>query len=54
MKIFLDTASVEEIEDAVPLGVVDGVATNPTLLANAQNNLASSVPGRMIKSDARI
>jgi transaldolase len=33
MKIFLDTASVEEIREAASLGLVDGVTTNPSLLA---------------------
>lgn len=33
MKIFLDTASVAEIKDAATWGVVDGVTTNPSLLA---------------------
>jgi transaldolase len=33
MKIFLDTASLKEIREAADLGVLDGVTTNPTLLA---------------------
>src|SRR5918994_7776002 len=33
MKIFLDTASLAEIREAAALGVVDGVTTNPSLLA---------------------
>ena len=33
MKIFLDTASLKEISEAAALGVVDGVTTNPSLLA---------------------
>jgi transaldolase len=33
MKIFLDTASVDEIREAASLGHVDGVTTNPSLLA---------------------
>src|SRR5665213_2622952 len=33
MKIFLDTANLDEIRQGVELGVVDGVATNPTLVA---------------------
>ncbi len=33
MKIFLDTANVEEIRQGVSLGIVDGVTTNPSLLA---------------------
>jgi len=33
MKIFLDTANLDEIRQGVELGVVDGVTTNPTLVA---------------------
>ena len=33
MKLFVDTARVEEIEALVPLGIIDGVTTNPSLLA---------------------
>ena len=33
MKIFLDTANVDEIKKAVDMGLCDGVTTNPTLMA---------------------
>ncbi|MFQ5740563.1 MAG: fructose-6-phosphate aldolase [Acidobacteriota bacterium] len=33
MKLFLDTANIEEIREAASLGVVDGVTTNPSLVA---------------------
>jgi len=33
VKIFIDTASVKEIKDAMSLGLIDGVTTNPTLMA---------------------
>ncbi len=33
MKIFLDTASLKEIEQALYIGILDGVTTNPTLIA---------------------
>ncbi len=33
MKFFVDSANVEEIKEAASLGIVDGVTTNPTLLA---------------------
>lgn len=33
MKFFIDTANIEEIKEAESLGVLDGVTTNPTLLA---------------------
>ncbi len=35
MKLYLDTASYEEIAEAVKWGVIDGVTTNPTLIAKA-------------------
>jgi transaldolase len=33
MKIFIDTANVKDIKEAVALGVIDGVTTNPSLIA---------------------
>lgn len=33
MKLFVDTAHVADIEALLPLGIVDGVTTNPSLLA---------------------
>lgn len=33
MKFFLDTANVDEIREAHDMGMVDGVTTNPTLIA---------------------
>ena len=33
MKIFLDTANVAEIKEAASLGVLDGITTNPSLVA---------------------
>lgn len=33
MQIFLDTANLEEIKQGVEWGIVDGVTTNPTLIA---------------------
>ena len=33
MKIFIDTANVEHIKEANDLGIVDGVTTNPSLIA---------------------
>lgn len=32
-RIFLDTANVDEIKDAVSTGIVDGIATNPNKMA---------------------
>jgi transaldolase len=33
MKLFLDTGNLKEIESLVPLGIIDGVTTNPSLMA---------------------
>ena len=33
MKFFIDTANLEEIKEAATLGVLDGVTTNPSLIA---------------------
>ena len=33
MKFFLDTASISEIKEGVALGIIDGVTTNPSLVA---------------------
>lgn len=33
MKIFLDTANIKEIKEAASWGIVDGVTTNPSLIA---------------------
>ena len=33
MKLFIDTANVEEIREAAALGVICGVTTNPSLIA---------------------
>jgi transaldolase len=33
MKIFVDTGNLKEIEALVPLGIIDGVTTNPSLMA---------------------
>jgi transaldolase len=33
MKFFLDTANLNEIREAESLGLVDGVTTNPSLVA---------------------
>ena len=33
MKFFIDTANIEQIKQAEDLGILDGVTTNPTLMA---------------------
>lgn len=38
MKIFIDTANIKEIKEATSLGLIDGVTTNPTLMAREGRN----------------
>jgi len=38
MKFFVDTADVEEIRDLAATGLVDGVTTNPSLIAKSGRN----------------
>jgi transaldolase len=38
MKFFIDTADVKEIREANELGLVDGVTTNPSLIAKSGRN----------------
>jgi transaldolase len=33
MKLFIDTGNLSEIQALVPLGIIDGITTNPSLLA---------------------
>lgn len=33
MKFFLDTGNIKDIESLMPLGIIDGVTTNPSLMA---------------------
>lgn len=37
MRIFLDTANIEQIRSAVKLGVISGVTTNPSLISKEGN-----------------
>ena len=36
MKFFIDTANLDEIKEAAKIGILDGVTTNPTLLAKEE------------------
>ena len=38
MKFFIDTANIEEIKDGLALGMVDGVTTNPSLIAKEKKD----------------
>src|SRR5215510_7805020 len=43
MKIFIDTANVEEIREANAWGVLDGVTTNPSLVAKTGRTLEAVI-----------
>ncbi|MFA4957354.1 MAG: fructose-6-phosphate aldolase [Candidatus Methanoperedens sp.] len=43
MKIFIDTANIEEIRAANEWGIIDGVTTNPTLVAKEGKDFKSMV-----------
>ena len=43
MKFFLDTASIDEIKKAASWGILNGVTTNPTLLAKEKGSFDSIV-----------
>lgn len=44
MDLYIDTASIDEIKEANALGVLDGVTTNPSLIAKEKN---TSYPKRL-------
>ena len=44
MKIFMDTANVEEIKQYVDWGVVYGVTTNPSLIAKSGRTQSEVIP----------
>lgn len=43
MKFFLDTANLEELRKGVEWGIVDGVTTNPTLIAREGTTTAEQI-----------
>lgn len=43
IKLFLDTANVDEIREAASLGVISGVTTNPSLIAKEGRNFTDVV-----------
>ncbi|MBP2650777.1 MAG: transaldolase [Firmicutes bacterium] len=43
MKFFLDSANIEEIKSAYELGVIDGVTTNPSLIAKEKQNITEVI-----------
>ncbi len=43
MKIFLDTANLDQIKEAVSWGIIDGVTTNPTLCSREKENFTDLI-----------
>ena len=43
MKFFVDTADIKQIEDLMPTGLVDGVTTNPSLIAKNGDDMAETI-----------
>ena len=49
MKIFVDTANIKAFEEAMALGIVDGVTTNPTLVSREGTD-----PKKIIKAICKL
>lgn len=43
MKIFLDTANIEEIKEVKGYGILDGVTTNPSLIAKEKRDFKNTI-----------
>jgi len=43
MKFFVDTANIKEIENLISTGFVDGVTTNPSLIAKQGDDMAETI-----------
>ena len=46
MKFFVDTADVAEIRESPPLGLLDGVTTNPSLVAKTGRDFRDIIKPR--------
>lgn len=44
MKIFIDSADIDEIREAAAMGVLDGCTTNPSLLAKVGRKIEVAIP----------
>ncbi|HPL64268.1 MAG TPA: fructose-6-phosphate aldolase [Syntrophales bacterium] len=45
MKFFIDTANIKEIQEGINIGMVDGVTTNPSLIAKENKDFETVVKG---------
>ncbi|RTY95718.1 fructose-6-phosphate aldolase, partial [Flavobacterium bomense] len=49
MKFFIDTANLKDIKEANDLGVLDGVTTNPSLMAKEGITGADNIIAHYVK-----
>lgn len=49
MKIFIDTANLDEIKEAANMGILDGITTNPSLMAKEGHKDATKFYGEIAK-----
>ncbi|VAX22981.1 Transaldolase [hydrothermal vent metagenome] len=54
MKIFIDTADINEIREAKALGVIDGVTTNPSLVAKTGKDFKTVISEIVAEVDGPI
>lgn len=54
MKLFLDTADIEEVKKAFTLGVLDGVTTNPALLSKQNLSYKEGIQQVVAATDGAI
>lgn len=54
MKIFIDSADIKEIKEANTMGVVDGVTTNPSLVAKTGRDFKSVVKDILAEIDGPV
>jgi len=43
MKFFVDSADIKQIEDLIPTGLIDGVTTNPSLIAKNGDDMTKTI-----------
>ena len=43
MKFFVDTADINQIKELIPTGLIDGVTTNPSLIAKQGSDLSETI-----------
>lgn len=56
MKIFLDSANIEEIKEINNLGIIDGITTNPSLIAKNKCEFRDTISNicKIISSDVSV